>query len=309
MVTDETKRLPNVTNELSKSLIREKENEIADIYSQLTMQKRFFKTDLNSTVKLYHQESLIATEENMKVKESELLKLIDHFERYAVFDRDVLVRNLEEERKKREEQSTQLSSEIALRKKVEEELKTAKEKLATMENKLHTSNTDLDVLQKKLSVGERDFEKYVFTDRNILLQKLDEVTKKCDGQNSQLKNQIALRKQVEDELKKEKINVHTSKNDLLVLQRQLSDGEREKEENASQMKAAQLKILDLCQKLMKTQHELKDSMTQYEVTKKHLQEEKDFNEILTKEFQLISADAYQPLTDCLLYTSPSPRDS
>ena len=93
MVTDEAKRLPNVTNELSKFLIREKENEIADIYSQLTMQKRFM--DLNSTIQLCHQKSMIATEENMKVKESELLKLIDHFERYAVFDRDVLVRNLD----------------------------------------------------------------------------------------------------------------------------------------------------------------------------------------------------------------------
>ena len=283
---------PKNNSELIKSIIKEKEHQIADIYSQLMMQKRFM--DLNSSIQLCHQKRMIADEEKMKVKESELLKLIDHFERYAVSDRDVLVRNLEEEKKKREEQSAQLSSEISFRKKVEEELKMAKEKLATMENKLHVSNTDLGVLQKKLSVGERDFEKYVSTDRNILLQKLEKVTKKCDEQSSQLKNQITLRKKVEDELMKEKLasmenNAQISKNDLLVLQRQLSAGEREKEQNASQMKSAQLKILDLCKKLLKTQHELRDSVAEHDVTKKHLQEEKDFTETLTNEFRLISA--------------------
>ena len=205
--------------------------------------------------------------------------------------------------KKHEEQSTQLSNEIALRKKVDDELKIANEKVATMENKLHTSNIDLSVLQEKLSVSERDYEN-VSTDRNILLQKLDEIKKKCDEQSSQLKNQIALHEKTEDQLKKEKEkvanmenNVQTSKNDLALLQDKISAGEREREQSATQMKAAQSKILDLCKNLLKTQHELRDSVAEHDVTKKNLQEEKDFNEILTKEFQLISADAYQPLTD------------
>ena len=93
-----TTDMPSKTNtQLIKSIIKEKEHQVADMYLQLTMKKRIFKMDLNSTVKLCQQESMIAAKEKMELKESELLKLIDHSEKYA---RDILQRNIDEERKK-----------------------------------------------------------------------------------------------------------------------------------------------------------------------------------------------------------------
>jgi len=157
------------------------------------------------------------------------------------------------------------------RKLIKEKMDGAEEKLQALINDLHKKSKDdvnksriievksTENAHKQVSVNEQHLKrenkemrkeiKKANMDKHELLTKLRQQEMKHEEEKIQMENEIATRDQ--------------------------------------QMKAAQSKILDLCKKLLKTQHELRHSVAECDATNQKLQEEMQFNELLTKEFKLI----------------------